>query len=190
MMEGGQGWISVMDSHSQAVGPPLTDNSSGGRGLPNCTSPRAQITQVVIPITSVLRKAGHAPRYQRVGLLNQEHGDVGRNLHASVGSGCAGNGHDQLAVRPRHAAGSSPSNIDLRLADIKAGYDHRIISSGSGKPEQSRGQRASLNIKSFPQPKEVHMLNLLAFVVVAVGLATPFVVPLMWGQLENPESAS
>ena len=33
------------------------------------------------------------------------------------------------------------------------------------------------------------MLDLLAFVVVAVGLATPFVVPLMWGQLENPESA-
>ena len=33
------------------------------------------------------------------------------------------------------------------------------------------------------------MLNLLAFVVVAVGLATPFVVPLMWGQLENPESS-
>ena len=32
------------------------------------------------------------------------------------------------------------------------------------------------------------MLDLLAFVVVAVGLATPFVVPLMWGQLENPES--
>ena len=34
------------------------------------------------------------------------------------------------------------------------------------------------------------MLNLLAFVVVAVGLATPFVVPLMWGQLENPDSPS
>jgi hypothetical protein len=34
------------------------------------------------------------------------------------------------------------------------------------------------------------MLSLLAFVVVAVALATPFVVPLMWGQLENPESAS
>ena len=32
LMEGGQGWISVMDSHSQAVGPPLTDNSSGGSG--------------------------------------------------------------------------------------------------------------------------------------------------------------
>jgi hypothetical protein len=80
------------------------------------------------------------PRYRSVGLLNQEHGDVGRNLHASVGSGCAGNGHghDQLAVRPHHAAGSSPSNIDLRLADIKAGHDHRMISSGSGKPEQSR----------------------------------------------------
>ena len=30
------------------------------------------------------------------------------------------------------------------------------------------------------------MLSLLAFVVVAVGLATPFVVPLMWGQLEKP----
>jgi hypothetical protein len=51
--------------------------------------------------------------------VNQEHGDVGRNLHASVGSGCAGNGHghDQLAVCPHHAAGSSPSNISLRLAD-------------------------------------------------------------------------
>jgi len=47
-----------------------------------------------------------------------------------------------------------------------------------------------LNIKSFLKPKEVQMLDLLAFVVVAVGLATPFVVPLMWGQLENPESAS
>ena len=47
-----------------------------------------------------------------------------------------------------------------------------------------------MNIKSFPQPKEAPMLSLLAFVVVAVALATPFVVPLMWGQLENPESAS
>ena len=58
---------------------------------------------------------------------------LAENLHASVGSGCAGNGHghDQLAVRPHHAAGSSPSNIDLRLADIKAGHDHRIISLGS-----------------------------------------------------------
>jgi hypothetical protein len=34
------------------------------------------------------------------------------------------------------------------------------------------------------------MLNLLAFVVVAVGLATPLVVPLMWGQLENAGSPS
>jgi hypothetical protein len=34
------------------------------------------------------------------------------------------------------------------------------------------------------------MLSLLAFVVVAVALATPFVVPLIWGQLENPGSAS
>jgi hypothetical protein len=34
------------------------------------------------------------------------------------------------------------------------------------------------------------MLSLLAFVVVAVALATPFVVPLMLGQLENPGSAS
>ena len=29
------------------------------------------------------------------------------------------------------------------------------------------------------------MLNLLAFVVVAVGLATPFVVPLIWGTVRN-----
>ncbi len=29
------------------------------------------------------------------------------------------------------------------------------------------------------------MFSLLTFVVVAVGLATPFVVPLMWGQLET-----
>ena len=34
------------------------------------------------------------------------------------------------------------------------------------------------------------MLSLLAFAVVAIGLATPFVVPLMWGQLENTGSAS
>jgi hypothetical protein len=74
----------------------------------------------VISITSVLRKAGHTPQYQRIGPL----------------------------------------------------------------------KRASLNIKSFPQPKEAPMLSLLAFVVVAVALATPFVVPLMWGQLENPGSAS
>jgi hypothetical protein len=34
------------------------------------------------------------------------------------------------------------------------------------------------------------MLSLLAFVVVAVGLATPSVVPLMWGQLEKAGSPS
>ena len=34
------------------------------------------------------------------------------------------------------------------------------------------------------------MLSLLAFVVVAVGLATPLVVPLMWGQLEKAGSLS
>ena len=54
--------------------------------------------------------------------------------------------------------------------------------------EAASGHR--LSIKSFPQPKEAPMLSLLAFVVVAVALATPFVVPLMWGQLENPGSAS
>ena len=68
----------------------------------------------------------------------------------------------------------------MRLADIKAGL---------GQTGAKQGQRAPLNINSFPQPKEAPMLNLLAFVVVAVGLATPFVVPLMWGRLENPESA-
>jgi hypothetical protein len=35
------------------------------------------------------------------------------------------------------------------------------------------------------QPGEVDMLELLAFAVVAVALATPFGVPLMWGQLEQ-----
>jgi hypothetical protein len=35
------------------------------------------------------------------------------------------------------------------------------------------------------QPGEVDMLELLAFAVVAVALATPFVVPLMWGHLEQ-----
>jgi hypothetical protein len=34
------------------------------------------------------------------------------------------------------------------------------------------------------------MLSLLAFVVVAVALATPLVVPLMWNQLENAGSLS
>ena len=52
------------------------------------------------------------------------------------------------------------------------------------------GQRASLSIESFPQPKEAPMLSLLAFVVVAVALATPLVVPLMWGQLEKAGSPS
>jgi len=42
-----------------------------------------------------------------------------------------------------------------------------------------------LSIESFPELKEALMLNLLAFVVVTVGLATPFVVPLIWGQLET-----
>jgi hypothetical protein len=30
------------------------------------------------------------------------------------------------------------------------------------------------------------MLDLLAFAVVAVALATPLVIPLMWGRLEGP----
>ena len=90
------------------------------RGIEKNNPRPTQITQVVISITSALRKAGHAPQYQKIGPL----------------------------------------------------------------------KRASLNIKSFPQPKEAPMLSLLAFVVVAVALATPFVVPLMWGQLENPGSAS
>jgi hypothetical protein len=46
-------------------------------------------------------------------------------------------------------------------------------------------QQASLTITSFPQAKDAPMFSLLTFVVVAVGLATPFVVPLMWGQLET-----
>jgi hypothetical protein len=46
-------------------------------------------------------------------------------------------------------------------------------------------ERAPSIIESFSQPEEAAMLNLLAFVFVAVGLATPFVVPLMWGQLET-----
>ena len=33
--------------------------------------------------------------------------------------------------------------------------------------------------------KEVAMLDVLAFSVVAVALATPFLVPLLWGQLEK-----
>jgi hypothetical protein len=34
------------------------------------------------------------------------------------------------------------------------------------------------------------MLSLLAFAVVAVAIATPLVVPVMWGQLEDAGSAS
>ena len=37
----------------------------------------------------------------------------------------------------------------------------------------------------FPAAREVDMLELFAFAVVAVALATPFVVPLIWGRLEQ-----
>jgi hypothetical protein len=77
--------------------------------------------------------------------LTKEQGDVGRNLHASVGGGCAGNGHghDQLAVRPHHAAGSSQSNIDLRLADIKPDMTTAIISLGS-RADRSKARPAGI----------------------------------------------
>jgi hypothetical protein len=46
-------------------------------------------------------------------------------------------------------------------------------------------QAGAAHAHTSPQPGEVDMLELLAFAVVAVALATPFVVPLMWGQLEQ-----